>query len=397
MSIYSNLPHETLSKLVETNTQKYIDAKLAGSLNEEALQKLASEISEIQSALATKTPVCNPVAQNQTQAPNYEMNRRLRELSDYFSKITEFGPGQNVTLFIKECDRIYNIVVSDCKDLEKDFCRRVRMQLCSDYATDANNHHATDPLDTFEKLKSFLRQKYEDQLSAYQHFQKLDSMERGSSESVSDFARRVQSTSLDIRSVIFEKFKRHQSKVVKQETVGTDSMSASELMDFISGQIVLRSLRNDREAFNHIVDELDVCWNAQDIATRAAGFIGRRVKNDALFSDSGPKVNFANNRQESHKRANQNKNANRKKSDRPCKGMILYDTCQFGEKCWSSHDKQVILAEKKILREKLNGQQNSDNKGRKPWKKSAKVNHAQGDEETSADLGQYSVLSDFQQ
>ena len=397
MGIYDNLSHEMLTNLVQSNTQKYIDAKLSGETDAAEMAKLEEVVTELQSALASKTPVCNPVGQTPSQTPNYEMNRRLKELSDYFSKISEFGPGSNVTLFIKECERIYNIVVSDCKDLEKDFCRRVRMQLCSDYATDANNFHSVDPLDSFEKLKSFLRQKYEDQLSAYQHFQKLDSMERGNSESVTDFARRVQSTSLDIRTVIFEKFKRHHSKLVKQETEATESMSAAQLMDFMSGQVVLRSLKNDREAFNHIVDDLDKCWNAQDIATRAAGFIGRRVKNDALFSDNSPKVNFANNRQESRKRANNQKFDAKSKPKKACTRMIMYDKCDFGERCYQSHDQQVILAAKNDLREKLNGQQNSDKKSRKPWKKSAKVNHAQGDDDTEADLGQYAVLSDFQQ
>ena len=122
MGIYDNLSHEMLTNLVQSNTQKYIDAKLSGEVDATEMTKLEEVVNELQSALASKTPVCNPVGQTPTQTPNYEMNRRLKELSDYFSKISEFGPGSNVTLFIKECERIYNIVVSDCKDLEKDFC-----------------------------------------------------------------------------------------------------------------------------------------------------------------------------------------------------------------------------------------------------------------------------------
>ena len=401
MGFYDNLPYETLGELIKTNSQAYIELTLAPVPDQAKMTAIQQQVELMQAALVNKSPVCVPVSQTQTQVNNYAINRRLKEMGEYFSKVSEFGPGQNLTLFLKECENIYNIVVTDCKELEPDFCRRLRMQLCSDYVATANNYHAVEPLDTFEKIKSFLRSNYEDSLSAYQHFQKLDSMERGSSETVAEFARRVQSVSLDVRSVIFEKYKRHTKKLVKSETETTEEMTASDLMDFMSGQVVLRSLKDDREAFNHIVDDLDKCWNAQDISTRASGFIGRRVKNDQLFPETEPKVNFAKKTPDGQKKesSGQKKRATKKSGGKKRKGachsLIFQNKCEYGDRCIFSHDPELILSTKKLMRDNLNGQENS-NKGRKPWKNSANVNLAQGDEDTEADLGRYSLLSDFQ-
>ena len=400
MGIYDNLSYEALSDLIKSNSQTYIDGMLAQNPDTQKLSAIQTQVELMSQALAKKSPVCVPTGQTQTQVNNYATNRRLKEMSDYFAKVTEFGPGQNLTLFLKECENIYSIVVADCKELEPDFCRRLRMQLCSDYAATANNYHAIEPLDTFEKIKSWLRANYECSLSAYQHFQKLDSMERGSSETVADFARRVQSISLDIRSVIFEKYKRHTQKLVKSENKTSDEMTASDLMDFMAGQVVLRSLKDDREAFNHIVDDLDRCWNAQDIATRASGFMGRRVKNDELFPETDQKVNFAKNAQNGQKKgqASQNKRANKNssgKSKNVCHGLIFKNHCEQGKRCRFSHDPEKVLATRKLMRESLIGQEKSE-KGGKSWKKSAEVNLAQGDDDTEADLGRYSLLTDFQ-
>ena len=395
---------DQISKLfdqfMEENSKDQVDPNLVLKIQEKL------KIFTDESTRRSNTPKSDRVvhAQAQNVSVSYEQNRRFREVADYCSKLTQFGPGSNVTTFLKDCQVIFDMAVANSEGtkLEPEFCRRIMMQFSSDYASAANDFSARSPLTTFSSLKSYLRETYESKTSAYMHYQLFDSMEKSPTESISDFAIRVDRTKREVGAIVFDKFSRHQKNLVKKENEAEKTeMSAQDLLDFMAGQIVLRSLKSDKEAYNHLVaSDLDKCWNASSIATKAAYFVTNRSKSDPMFPDPDPKVNFARNKQQSRPKQKSDSSGQNQKYAHPCpyeirKRCIRRNSCKF------DHDPEKIRSFREsievsdVRKGNNRGNQNSGNKEKRSWKNSANVNFAEQNEQC-ADLDQISALPGFQ-
>ena len=396
MEYLEGLPAESLNSLLIDINARLLKECASKSKDNDVIEGYKEQLKAIAQALAKlNSAKVELSAQTSPNLIQIEHNRRIKEISDYCSKLTEFGPGRSVTLFIKECQNIYDLVVHDKPELESEFCRRIRAQFCSDFASSANDYSASGKgtLDTFSKLKEYLRETYECKASAYQLYQKFDCLEKRDSESISDFARRVQRVNVETRSLVFDKFKRFQKQSVKSEDKSETEMTASQLMDFMAGQLVLRAIKSDTECYNHLVAaDLDKCWNAQDIANRAAYFVSNRSKSDSLFTEVDQKVNFARKNQQNYM-PTQKSESNQERKLEPCPHLMRGE-CKFRHRCQFDHDpnriKDYVDAILRVAASKRNaGQRNSDNKqksgnqGKKSWNKPRKVNFAETQNDTS--------------
>ena len=140
MDYFEGLPTETLTSLLIDINGRLLKENASQSPDADAINGLKEQIKAISQALTKSNAARADVVTPSVNLDQLERNRRLKEISDYCSKLTEFAPGINVTLFIKECQNIYDLVVHDRPDLESEFCRRIRAQFCSDFASSANDY-----------------------------------------------------------------------------------------------------------------------------------------------------------------------------------------------------------------------------------------------------------------
>ena len=407
MDYLEGLPADSLNNLLIDINARLLKESASKSKDSDVIEGYKEQLKAIAQALAKLNSTnVGPSVQTSPNLIQIEHNRRIKEISDYCSKLSEFGPGKSVTLFIKECQNIYDLVVQDKPELESEFCRRIRAQFCSDFASSANDYSASGKgtLDTFSKLKEYLRETYECKASAYQLYQKFDSLEKGDSETISDFARRVQRVNVETRSLVFDKFKRFQKQSVKAEHGAETEMSASQLMDFMAGQLVLRAIKSDTECYNHLVAaDLDKCWNAQDIANRAAYFVSNRTKSDPLFTESEPKVNFARKNLQNYRQPQKSDRNQERKKD-PCP-HLMRGNCVFRHNCEFDHDpnriKSYVEAIIRVAAPKENAgqksvtksQQKSGNNGKKSWDKSRQVHYAENQIEASENESESEIVT----
>ena len=107
MEYLEGLPAESLNSLLLDINARLLKENASKSKDNDVIEGYKEQLKAIAQALAKlNSAKVELSAQTSPNLIQIEHNRRIKEISDYCSKLTEFGPGRSVTLFIKECQNI---------------------------------------------------------------------------------------------------------------------------------------------------------------------------------------------------------------------------------------------------------------------------------------------------
>ena len=149
--------------------------------------------------------------------------------------------------------------------------------------------------------------------------------------SLRDYASRLQNEIFEIETVIDSKY----ATLAKKKSASSDGvLDKSALYKLLTGMVFLRTLKKDRELYNHVISRIDDCLDATEIANIAEAFKERKQSDDLLLSNVGPAVNYSN------KGGRGDKKGSRKK-DVPC-FKNFENKCKRGDKCPYSHKKTSL-------------------------------------------------------
>ena len=197
--------------------------------------------------------------------------------------------------------------------------------------------------------------------SIFQYFESIDSFERGSQDgSIRDYASRLRNEIFEIETIIDSKY-----AVVakKKDASATGVLDKSGMYKLLTGMLVLRSLKQDRELYNHVISRIDDCLDGDEIANIAEAFYERKQTDDPLLSNVAPVVNHVSKR-------GKGRNGTKSNADKlPCFKF-------FDGKC---NDGECSFAHRKI------SQSEANNFGYKQWKKWQDLKKKRAEKRAQAD------------
>ena len=325
---YSKYSEILLNKTIDLYNGKLLELKLEDTPNQDKIQKVQSELAVLIQTLneKTKPDVGGPSESTSGQSsavPGYSL--LLKEMQNAFRDVSSFESGCDVHSFINRLEMYYGLYVigNECDQIEQMFVRLATAKMSTDYAQAMQ--HYKPIVDTFEKMKDYLKHHHASKMSAYQYLDTCWELEELESENLRDFARRISDKMSEARNVIEAKYEAYLRSIGSK--IDDKTMSTKEVFDMVSGQIFLQRLKMKRpKIFNQIVSDLDEVWNATDIANRAMAYQERMANEDE------PSVTKPGTSLTIDKKA---KNGQKKKGI--CYKFIE-GKCTYGEKCYKKHD-----------------------------------------------------------
>ena len=334
MSDYSKWSIDRLKGNIDILTNKLWEFKLDESPNQSKIQTVTDELDLLDQALKEKTetgqasPSIEATSGQSSAVSGYSGIHK--ELQNAFRDVNSFESGCDVHIFINRLEVYYSLYVSDNKSeqMEKMFVRLATAKMSTDYATQMQNYRPV--INTFEGMKIYLKHHHASKMSSYQYLDTCWELEKQEAESLRDYARRISDKMSEARSTIEAKFEAY--KKSNNDAIENSAMSTKDVFDMVSGQIFLQWLKSHGpRIFNQIVSDLDEVWNATDIANLAMAYQERMAtEDDPILNKPGTSLTI------------EKKPKNKGSKNKSICYRFLNDKCPFGDKCFRSHDKNIL-------------------------------------------------------
>ena len=277
------------------------------------------------------------------------------------SEVPIFSSGCDVHNWLTKLESYYKLFVLSNQEskavMEVHFVELAKSRLCSEYL---NSMMASEvKTSTFEEMKDYMKKHHSSKQSIFQVLDTLWELEQTESESLRDFGIKLNDKALEAKNIVFAKFKEFCE--LKEETKDKE-MTAEDIFKVVAGQVFLQSLKSKKQAiFNNVCNDLDKCWDAEEIANKAMTYQDRMVP-DNDQNQGNPPAAFPANSETKNKKTSRDPPKEKKKKKGTC-FRYLKGECKYGTKCYFEHDKNVkdaVLG----LRE-ISGGDNKDKKGEK--------------------------------
>ena len=351
---------DTARGIKSTLLERFVDAQLVKPAD-------ASKVSDIKFKLTHINERLKVLLAEEKDAPpksNVIDTQLAKDIRDRVADIKLFGPGSELSVFLRECEVVYDTLVKNKGDvIEAEFTRKLKMRIDFDYLGALNS--ANENMAKWSDFKTYMEENHSSSESHYQVIEELESLSKLESESYKDYALRINLLTRRVETVVKARWsKKNQSVTVKPES-GSDKtpeqMSAHDVFELIGGVHLLKAVRQDAPTYAAVCSDLDSCWNACAIATKAANFADK-CRPDTKVTE--PNSVF---------HATHKKNANAQVCFKFLRGKCKSDDCEF------SHDHRVLNVMKRMVDEsKSKGKDNDDDGSRNRRNQSRRGGHRQG-------------------
>ena len=261
---------------------------------------------------------------------NGQLQVQIKLVENAVSELKVFGSGDEVSTFVRDVQNIAHL--ADCDLTKKYMLNRLFTRLSPEYQTRYRAYVATNSITTVDGFLSYIKETYSSCKSIFQHFELLDNFEMGDSEtSLRDYASRLQNEIFEIETVIKSKYA---TVAKKKDSSSNGTLDESALFKLLTGMVFLRTLKKDRELYNHVISRIDDCLDATEIANIAEAFKERKQSDDPLLSHVAPVVNHVNKGGRDDKKGREQKNV-------PC-FRHFENKCTKGNRCPYSHEKTSL-------------------------------------------------------
>ena len=259
---------------------------------------------------------------------NGQLTLQGRLVENAISELKTFGSGSEVSTFVRDIKNMAHLAT--CDQTKQYMLNRLFTRLSPEYQTRYVAHVQTNPIKTIDGFLAYIKDTYASCKSIFQHLELLDSFEMAKDEvTFRDYASRLENEVFEIETVIDAKFA---TLAKKKDNSATGVLGKADMYKLFTGVVFLRTLRKDRELYNHVISKIDDCVSASEIANIADAFKERKQSDDPLFSNVVPAVNHVN------KGGKKNKN---RQSNTPC-FLKFENRCKKGDDCPFSHKKATL-------------------------------------------------------
>ena len=257
-------------ELVSTMTCKFVEAKLA-------VPPVATVVSAAQTEMQLIGERLEELLEEGKSTKEPKVDAQLaKDIRDRVNTIALFGPGSELSLFLRECQVIYDTLVKNEGDLvEAEFTRKLKLRIAFDYLGQLNT--SNEGMSTFAEFKSYMEDNHSSQESHYQCLEELEGLQMMKSESFKDYALRINLLTRRVETVVAARWAKKNATVsvktdLSSEPNPSGKMQAHDVFELISGLYLLKAVRQDAPTYAAVCGDLDSCWNACAIATKAANF-----------------------------------------------------------------------------------------------------------------------------
>ena len=299
--------------------------------NKSTIKQLTDDINEIQKEINKRVETENKhgVKQDNPKASSY-MSIELKNMSyTILNEVPVFSSGLDVHIWINKLDTYHKLYVAKDKSgvMEGHFVKNVLSRICPEYLSPMMSDSVT--IDTYDDIKNYLKQNHASKLSNFQILDTVWEEDKKESETLRDFAIRLDEKAGEAKNIIIAKFREWK----KEKNPSDDTtMSVDDMMKLVSGQVFLQFLKNKHQVvYNSICNDLDKTWNATEISLKAMTYSDRLVSEDSNMG--APAAAFPARFRDT-----------RRSSDH-CWHFVKHGTCKY-QNCKYLHDKDAVKKKK---------------------------------------------------
>ena len=182
--------------------------------------------------------------------------------------VKRLEPGVPAENFIASLRNVYDLLVqpelTSHPRLETEFLKQARLRMAETYNTQLSNSGLR--ISTFEELQSYIAKTHGSQLTNYQLLSRAWDLELGPSESLTDFATKLELRMRDAAQQIEARY-----KAEKRSTTNPNPQMSSETgFQLIGGMLMSEKIKQrSPKIFSHLVRTMDKHYSASNIAHEA--------------------------------------------------------------------------------------------------------------------------------
>ena len=260
---------ELVTMLKETNYELMkLQAKEEVSsdpVNANMIQKLTTKSEAIRSAISSSRNTNQPAASSHQ---DYKFIQVATSVSSAMKDIRRLEPGVPAENFIASLRNVFDLLVqpelTNHPRLETEFLKQARLRMAETYNTQLSNSGIR--ITTFDELQSYISKTHGSQLTNYQLLSRAWDLELGPSESLTDFATKLELRMRDAAQQIEARYIAEK----RSSTNPNPQMSSETVFQLIGGMLMSEKIKQrSPKIFSHLVRTMDKHYSASNIAHEA--------------------------------------------------------------------------------------------------------------------------------
>ena len=352
---YTGFPITILHKNLEEVHAEWMDIKFAEISDVKKLEVAKKKIDALKTAIQAHDAKRVEAGNNTASSSKAVDTQRMKHMQSTVHGLPVFSTGMDVHYWINQLDSYYKLFVvgkPNATQLEDAFLESALSRIQADYLHPIVNRVDDDKIDTYQKLKDYLKKYHSSKMSTFQVLDTVWDLQKTESENLRDYGHRLDDKAVEAMNQITAKW--------EEEKGAGSTMSVEDVFKLFSGEIYLQYLRAKNPiVYNAIVNDLDKTWSATEISLKALSFETRLTSDEKNYSGPATSLNVNGNkstqsnstRRSSGNRVNKKGSNDSRKSSQNgstgqkpvlnCWNFMEKGTCPRGEHCAYLHDKNM--------------------------------------------------------
>ena len=235
------------------------------AVNKQLITKLTSKGDELRTAISSTQATAS---QASSSHQDYKFIQLANSMSSAMKDIKRLEPGVPAENFIASLRNVYELLVkpevTNHPRLETEFLKQARLRMAETYNTQLSNSGIQ--ITTFDELQSYIAKTHGSQLTNYQLLSRAWDLELGQSESLTDFATKLELRMRDAAQQIEARY-----IAEKRSTTNPNPQMTSEtVFQLVGGMLMSEKIKQrSPKIFSHLVRTMDKHYSASNIAHEA--------------------------------------------------------------------------------------------------------------------------------
>ena len=270
MSDYSIFTRAELITMLKESDQELLQTQAKETvktdpINKKLISSLTQKISEIRSAIANTQTISQAVSSSHQ---DYQFIQVAASLSTAMKDVKRLEPGVPAENFIASLRNVYDLLVAPERGqhprLEKEFLKQARLRMAETYNTQLSNSGIQ--IQTFDEFRSYISKTHGSQLTNYQLLSRAWDLELDASESLTDFATKLELRMRDAANQIEARYKADKQSANNPNP----EMTSETVFQLVGGMLMSEKIKQrSPRIFSHLVRTMDKHYSASTIAHEA--------------------------------------------------------------------------------------------------------------------------------
>ena len=269
MTDYSIFNRAELFSMLKETDATLMAKEAAEAVNSDPVQKkliisLTTKMTELRAAISKLSTSSNTSQSSQ----DYKFLQLATTMANAMKDVKKLEPGIPCENFIASLRNNFDLLVKPELGtyplLEKEFIKQARLRMSETYNTQMSASNVE--IKTFEELRTYLERTHGSQLTNYQLLSRAWDLELGQSESLTDFATKLELRMRDAAQQIEARYKADKKSASNPDP----QLSAETVFQLIGGMLMSEKIKErSPKIFSHLVRSMDKHYSASNIAHEA--------------------------------------------------------------------------------------------------------------------------------